>query len=134
MSIRVIIQDQPDLGNRKDGLVSFWGALWELMLGNSGKVSNSYLGSGLLVFAAGSALMGFIAVLLDWIAFSIRGRSFFNLTYGKTTGNTVRLWCLWGVGAGVGGKYRSTDQGGLHWCGSWMAAHSSTPYRLAYSR
>lgn len=83
--------------------MSFWGALWELVLGNSGKVSNSYLGSGILVFSAGSALMGLIAVLLDWIVFSVRGRSFFNLTYGKTLGNTVRLWCLWGVGAGVGG-------------------------------
>ena len=83
--------------------MNFWDALRELMFGNSGRVSISYQGYGILVFAVGSAFMGFIAVFLDWIAFSVRGRSFFNLTYGKTARNTLRLWCLWGLGAGLGG-------------------------------
>ena len=83
--------------------MSFWDALRELMLGNLGRVPPSYEGFGILVFAMGSALMGLIAVILDWIAFSVRRRSFFNLIYGKTAGNTIRLWCLWGLGAGVGG-------------------------------
>lgn len=76
--------------------MTFWESLWELMLGNPGNVSIS-------VFTVGSALMGLIVVALDWIIFSVRGRSFFDLTYGKTTGNTIRLFCLWGIGAGIGG-------------------------------
>ena len=83
--------------------MSFWHALWELMLGNAGRVSDTYAGSGILVFAAGSALMGLIAVTLDWIVFSVRSRSFFGLTYGKNAGTTLRLMCFWGIGAGFGG-------------------------------
>jgi hypothetical protein len=36
-------------------------ALWELILGNSGRLPDTFGGSGLLVFAVGSALMGLIA-------------------------------------------------------------------------
>lgn len=76
--------------------MNFLNALRELMFGNPDQVS-------ILVFSTASSLMGLIAVVLDWILFSIRGRSLFNLTYRKTIRNTLRLWLLWGVGAGIGG-------------------------------
>jgi hypothetical protein len=83
--------------------MDFKGALWELMLGRSGRLPDTFGGSEILVFAVGSALMGLIAVLLDLVVFSVRGRSFFNLSYGGRITNTMRLVCLWGIGAGVGG-------------------------------
>ncbi len=82
--------------------MTFWQALWELMLGNTGRVSDSYHGSAILVFTAGSALMGVVAVLLDSVVFLVRRHSFFSLTYSRPL-NAVRLICLWGVGAGFGG-------------------------------
>jgi hypothetical protein len=83
--------------------MSFWCALLELMLGDSGRIANEYHGYGILVFSAACGLMGFIAVLLDRVVFSVRQRSFFNLSYGNGLGSTARLLCLWGIGAGVGG-------------------------------
>lgn len=82
--------------------MDFKGALWELMLGRSGRLPDTFGGSEILVFALGSALMGLIAVLLDLVVFSVRGRSFFNLSYVGPR-DTLRLVCLWGIGAGVGG-------------------------------
>jgi hypothetical protein len=38
--------------------MDFKGALWELMLGRSGRVPDAFGGSEILVFAVGSALMG----------------------------------------------------------------------------
>ena len=82
--------------------MDFKQALWELMLGNTGRIADSYAGSGLLVFATGSALMGLIAVALDWLVFTTRGRSIFGVTYGDI-GNTIRLVLLWGAGSCLGG-------------------------------
>lgn len=82
--------------------MDFWRALWDFMLGNTGRISDSYSGSAILVFTVGSALMGLVAVTLDRIIVSVRGRSFFSLTYTGVNG-TLRLICLWGLGAGLGG-------------------------------
>ena len=84
--------------------------------------------------------MGLIAVLLDWIVFSVRGRSFFQPDLRQNARKHCPSMVPLGCGRwcrrvpGIGGKYSSTHQSGLHWCGSWMATHFSTPYRLAYSR
>ena len=79
-------------------------ALWELMLGRSGRVPTAFDGSEVLVFGVGSALMGLIAVFLDWILFSVRGRSIFDLSYGEGFNRkAVSLILKWGIGAGVGG-------------------------------
>jgi hypothetical protein len=83
--------------------MGFRAALWELMLGKTGRLPTDFGGSEILVFAAGSATMGLIAVALDWVLFSVRGRSVFNLSYGETSANALRLVFLWGIGAGVGG-------------------------------
>lgn len=83
--------------------MSFKDALWELMLGSSGRIADTYAGSFLLVFAVGCAIMGFIAVVLDLIVYEVRGRSIFHLTYGGGILKTCRLVALWGLGAGVGG-------------------------------
>src|SRR5207245_1559828 len=53
--------------------------------------------------ALGCAIMGFIAVVLDRIVFSVRGRSIFHLSYGGGILKTCWLLVLWGLGAGVGG-------------------------------
>jgi hypothetical protein len=63
--------------------MGFWDALWELMLGDAGRMPAAFHGSGILVFAASSALMGVIAVALDWVLFSVRGRSVFDLSYAE---------------------------------------------------
>jgi hypothetical protein len=76
--------------------MTFREALWNLMMGNPDKVSPP-------VFVVGCALMGLIVVMLDWISFSLRGHSFCDLTYGKATGKTIFLLCLWSAGAGIGG-------------------------------
>lgn len=83
--------------------MDFKGALWELILGKTGGIPKTFEGSEILVFAVGSALMGLIAVILDWVIFSVRGKSVFNLSYGERYRTTLRLLILWGVGAGVGG-------------------------------
>jgi hypothetical protein len=83
--------------------MDFTDALWELVLGSSGRISDAFKGSAILVFAVGCAMMGSIAVLLDWILFTVRGRSFFGLTYGRSFAVCLRLVCLWGLGSGVGG-------------------------------
>lgn len=83
--------------------MTFLRALLELMLGDSGRIANDYHGYGILVFSAGCGLMGFIAVFLDRLVFSVRRRSFFDLSYGSGVGSTLRLLFLWGIGAGVGG-------------------------------
>jgi hypothetical protein len=95
----------PGTGLSTKGLLpmDFKNALWELILGSSGRIQESYKGSALLVFAAGSAIMGFIAVLLDRTVYSVRGRSFFHLGYGGGIIKTGWLIFLWGFGAGVGG-------------------------------
>lgn len=62
--------------------MSFKDALWELILGSSGRIADGYPGSSLLVFALGCAIMGLIAVFLDLIVYKVRGRSIFHLTYG----------------------------------------------------
>jgi hypothetical protein len=82
--------------------MNFTQALWELMLGSSGRIAEGYTGSALLVFATGSALMGLIAVALDWLVFSTGRRSIFGMTYGDL-GNTFRLVFLWGAGSCLGG-------------------------------
>lgn len=83
--------------------MSFKDALWELILGSSGRIVDGYQGSSLLVFALGCAIMGLIAVFLDLIVYKVRGRSIFHLTYGGGILNTCWLIALWGLGAGVGG-------------------------------
>jgi hypothetical protein len=82
--------------------MDFTQALWDLMLSNTGRIADGYTGSGLLVFATGSALMGLVAVALDWLVFSTRGRSIFGITYGNL-GNTFRLVLLWSAGSCLGG-------------------------------
>jgi hypothetical protein len=82
--------------------VNFADALTELLFGDSGQLTG-YKGPKILVFAMASASMAFVAVLLDRVVYSVRGRSFFNLSYGKSAGGTVRLLLLWSVGAGLGG-------------------------------
>lgn len=83
--------------------MGFMDALWELILGGSGRVAETYKGSAILVFAAGSAIMGFVAVLLDRIVYGVRGRSIFHLGYGGGIIKTGGLILLWGIGAGFGG-------------------------------
>jgi hypothetical protein len=82
--------------------MDFKSALWDLILGD-GHLSTEFKGSAILVFGVGSALFGLAAVVLDFILFSVRKRSIFELNYGERAGNVVRLVCLWGLGAGVGG-------------------------------
>ena len=62
--------------------MDFKAALWDLILGD-GRLSGDFKGSAILVFAVGSALMGLVAVVLDFILFSIRKRSIFDLNYGE---------------------------------------------------
>lgn len=76
--------------------------LWDLILGD-GRLSPEFKGSAILVFGVGSALFGLIAVVLDLILFSVRKRSIFELHYGGKFTTALRLVCLWGLGAGVGG-------------------------------
>ena len=45
--------------------MNFGEALWQLILGGDGRIPSNYPGSTLLVLAAGCAIMGLIAVLLD---------------------------------------------------------------------
>jgi len=85
--------------------MTFWAALNDLMIGNTGHISDGYGGSKPLVFAVASALMGLLLVLLDRTLYSLRGRSVFNLTYGARLGTSVRLLLLWGVGAGLLGFF-----------------------------
>jgi hypothetical protein len=82
--------------------MDFTSALWDLILGD-GRLSTEFKGSAVLVFGVGSALFGLAAVLLDFIFFSVRKRSIFDLSYGENYRNVLRLVCLWGLGAGVGG-------------------------------
>ena len=82
--------------------MNFRDALWELILGDSGRVPVAYLGSHCLVFAAGSAIMGCLIMILDWIGFSIWRRSFFGMGYINLK-TALRLLTLWGIGAGIGG-------------------------------
>ena len=60
----------------------YFDAVWELILG-TGKVPYGFGGSEHLVFAMGSAIMGLLAVLLDWTIFSVGNPSIFNLSYGE---------------------------------------------------
>jgi len=83
--------------------MTFKDALWDLILGSSGRIGDDFKGSALLVFAVGCAIMGLIAVFLDLIVYQVRGRSIFHLTYGGGILNTCWLIALWGLGAGVGG-------------------------------
>lgn len=83
--------------------MTFKDALWDLILGGSGRINDRYTGSYILVFALGCAIMGFIAVVLDRIVYEVRGRSIFHLTYGGGILKTCWLFALWGLGAGVGG-------------------------------
>jgi len=66
---------------------------------------SGFKGSELLVFAMGSAMMGLLAVVLDWAMVSVgRNRaSLFGLSYGEGLGRTIRFAIVWGLGAGLGG-------------------------------
>jgi hypothetical protein len=83
--------------------VGFWDALWELILG-TGQLPSGFKGSGILVFALGSAVMGLCAVTIDWIQFTIRNQegSLLGLSYSGSILNTAALIGLWGIGAGIG--------------------------------
>ena len=83
--------------------MGFGEALFDFILGETGRIAPEYQGSAILIFCAGSALMGFAAVVLDWVLYLVRGRSVFDLTYGRGLTTAVRLVLLWGVGAGIGG-------------------------------
>lgn len=82
--------------------MKFSDALWELILG-SGQIPKTFLGSGVLVFAAGSAVMGGVTIILDWILFKVRARSVFGFGYGEHLWGSLQLFLFWGVGAGIGG-------------------------------
>lgn len=87
---------------KKGFALGFNDALMELMFGDTGQLTQ-YKGPKILVFAVASALMALVAVALDRIVYSVRGRSFFNLSYGQGLGSTARLLILWSLGAGLGG-------------------------------
>lgn len=55
----------------------------------------------LLVFAAASAVMGTVVVLLDWIILTVHGRSLLNLGYAGVF-RSLGMVALWGAGAGLG--------------------------------
>lgn len=77
-------------------------ALLEFLLGQPGNVPSEYEGSELLLFSLSGGTMGFLAVVLDWILYSVRGKSFFDLSYGQSIGRAIRLVLLWSIGAGIG--------------------------------
>lgn len=81
----------------------FWQAFAEFMLADTGRIPEAYHGSAILIFSIGSALMGLVAVVLDWVLYSVKGRSVFDLSYGGGYITAIRLIVLWGVGAGIGG-------------------------------
>lgn len=81
----------------------FWQAFAEFVLGDTGRVPEAYQGSAILIFCIGSALMGLVAVVLDWVLYAVKGRSVFDLSYGGRFSTGVRLVLLWGLGAGIGG-------------------------------
>ena len=81
----------------------FGEAFFDFMLGDTGRIPTDYQGSAILLFSIGSALMGLAAVVLDWVLYSVRGRSVFDLSYGRKLTTAGRLVLLWGVGAGIGG-------------------------------
>ena len=82
---------------------SYIAAFWELAFGSTGQLPDQFHGSGNLVFAFVAGLMGLVTVFLDWVLVSIGKRSILKLAYGKSVINILRLFVLWGIGAGVGG-------------------------------
>jgi hypothetical protein len=87
--------------------MNFLAALSELFLGESGRVPETFSGSHILVFTVGSAITGLLVMILDWIGFSLWGRSFFGMGYTNRK-TTLRLLALWGIGAGIGGYFGSS--------------------------
>jgi|HubBroStandDraft_1064217.scaffolds.fasta_scaffold00520_11 hypothetical protein len=81
--------------------MGFKDALSKLILGD-GKLSVPVSGGNILALALCSAAMGLIVVLLDWIIFTVKGKSALNLSYGSRLTTTFRLLFLWGIGAGLG--------------------------------
>ena len=80
--------------------MEFWEGLFELLLSQNGTISEKkdiLLG----IFAAGSASMGVIVVLLDFFLFHISERSVLKL--GHRGVNIFSHLLLWGMGAGFGG-------------------------------
>lgn len=96
-----LMYNQP-CGSYRGQRVSFNDALMELLFGDSGQLTG-YKGPKVLVFAVASTFTAFVVVLLDRVIFSVRGRSLFKLSYGKSLSGTARLITLWSVGAGLGG-------------------------------
>lgn len=54
-----------------------------------------------LYFAATCAFLGLIVVILDWVIYSLQGKSLLKLKWRWPGG--LGLCLLWGVGAGLGG-------------------------------
>ena len=113
--------------------MTFKDALWDLILGGSGRISDGYTGSYLLVFALGCAIMGFIAVVLDRIVYEVRGRSIFHLTYGGGYSKDVLVvrplgpwsWCR--RLSRFRGEHRTVHSRCLHRCRSRLALDFAAP-------
>jgi hypothetical protein len=80
----------------------FLGAVVDLIFGKTGQLNGPDSRFSLLVFAVVCAIMGLLVVLLDWTYFSIQRKSILQISY-VSFGGSLRLVCLWGLGAGVGG-------------------------------
>ena len=87
----------------------FLAALIEFVFGQTGQIPKDYVNWANAVFAVACTVMALFAVLLDWALYSLRGRSAFDLSYGRSSFATARLIALWGLGAGVGGFLGATS-------------------------
>lgn len=80
--------------------MEFWDGIINLLF-MSGKLPDDFNSSRSIAFAVGSGFMGGIVIVLDWLAFSLLGRTFFNLNHGGL--NSVRFIFLWGIASAIGG-------------------------------
>ncbi len=79
----------------------FWEGLFDLLMSREGVIPENGSSLNLLIFASCSAIMGILAVILDWISFTLLGKSLLKLAYGGS--KSFRFLVLWGLGAGIGG-------------------------------
>lgn len=80
--------------------MEFWDGVIHLLF-LSGKLPADYISSKSLAFAVGAGFMGSIVIILDWIAYIILERSFFNMNHGGL--KSIRFVILWGVASVIGG-------------------------------
>jgi hypothetical protein len=83
--------------------MTFWDALEKLIVGD-GKF-DTYTGYAIPVFAVGCGVMGLAVLVLDRLLYSLQGKSILDLNYGSQVATTARLFCIWGLGAALGGYF-----------------------------